>query len=307
MDVRYRLVMLPVCAALLWLAGCATGSLDEIRSRLPMIASQRRPPVDRAARSGTPLTYELAADVPLRGTSRMPLPGFWETVDRDFRDWPSVFWQDTKDVFTNRQNLVVLGLTYGASLSLQKTGPDDTTEDSLRSHSGFSHEFRDVLAAAGNPGTHFGLAGLWYLVGQQRQDEKTYTVGTKLFRALAVTGTATLLGQAASWDEGPNGESGTFPSGHTASSFAFASVMHHEYGPVAGVPLYVLSGLVGYSRLEDHEHYLSDVVMGGVLGLVVGHTIANDGEPPKLFGGEIMPYADPYSGSTGIAWVKRFK
>jgi len=37
---------------------------------------------------------------------------------------------------------------------------------------------------------------------------------------------------------------------------------------------------------------------------MVGHTIAGDGEPITLFGGQIRPYADPASGSTGIAWVK---
>ncbi len=239
--------------------------------------------------------------------ARTPLPGFWETVERDLNEWPLVFWQDTKDVFTNKQNLMILGLGYGASLAMQETGPDDTVEDSFRTHSTFKKDARDTLGVLGNPGTHFGLAGLWYLVGQQSQNERTYDVGNKLFRALAVNGVTTLFGQAATWEKSPNGEWGTFPSGHTSSSFAFASVLHHEYGPWVGAPLYALSAAVGYSRLEDQEHYLSDVVMGGILGLVVGHTIANDGEPPQLFGGSITPYADPRTASTGIAWVKSFR
>ncbi len=236
---------------------------------------------------------------------RAPLPGFWETVDRDLRDWPRVFWKDTKDVFSNRRNLVILGLTYGGALALQQSGPDDTVEDSFRTHATFKKDFRDVFGAIGNPGTHFGIAGLWYLAGQQRQDEKTYSVATKLFRALALNGVVTLLGQAATWEDTPNGEWGTLPSGHTSSTFTFASVMHHEYGPAVGLPLYALGVATAYARLEDGEHYLSDVVMGGVLGLVIGHTVANDGEPPQLFGGTIAPYADPVSGATGIAWVKR--
>jgi hypothetical protein len=27
----------------------------------------------------------------------------------------------------------------------------------------------------------------------------------------------------------------------------------------------------------------------------------------KLFGGEIVPYVDPYSQTSGLAWVKHFK
>lgn len=242
-----------------------------------------------------------------RASARNPLPGFWETVGRDLRDLPGVFWEDNKTVFTSKSNLVILGLTYGASLAMQETGPDDSVEDSFREHSSFKGDFRAAFGIAGNPGTHFGLAGLWYLVGQQTQDEKTYTVATKLFRTLTVTGVATLLGQAVTWDKSPNGEWGAFPSGHASSSFAFASVMHREYGLQVGAPLYILSTLVAWGRLEDGEHYLSDVVMGSVMGLVIGHTIAGDGEPISLFGGEIKPFVDPASRSTGLAWVKHFR
>ncbi len=237
---------------------------------------------------------------------RPPLPGLGETIKRDLRDWPRAFWEDTRAVYTDKGNLLILGVTYGTSLTLQETGPDDTVENSFRRHKHrtFKQGFLDGLGAAGNPVTHVGLAGLWYLVGQQTQDEKTYNVGTKLFRALLVTDVSTMLGKAAAWDDGPNGEWGAFPSGHTSSTFAFASVLHHEYGPAVGAPLYALGGLVAYARLEDDEHNLSDVVMGGVLGLVVGHAIANDNKPVELFGGRLVPYADPATASTGIAWVK---
>ncbi len=251
--------------------------------------------------------FQLVTEQSTPAARRTPLPGFWETVRRDLRDWPRVFWEDTKDVFTNRQNLIILGLTYGASIAIQETGPDDAVEDSFRTHSTFKKGFRDAFSAIGNPGTHFGVAGLWYLLGQQTQDERAYDVSTKLFRALAVTGVTTFIGQTLAFDDSPNGEWGAFPSGHTASTFAFASVVHHEYGPLYGIPLYAVGGLVGWTRLEDHEHYLSDVVMGGVMGLVIGHTIANDGQPPTLFGGHLAPYVDPWMGASGIAWVKQFK
>ena len=236
-----------------------------------------------------------------------PLPGFWETLKRDVREMPGELWADTKAVYTSPTSLAILGLTYGGSLALQQTGPDDTVEDSFRGgHRTFKDDWRDAFGAAGNPGTHFALAGLWYLIGQQSQDEKTYEVGKTLFSALIVNGLSTLAGQAATWDDGPNGEWGAFPSGHTSSSFTFASVMHEAYGPWVGAPLYALSVLVAYERLESNEHYLSDVVMGGVMGLVIGHTVAGEHEF-ELFGGEVVPYVDPYSQTSGLAWVKHFK
>jgi len=216
-------------------------------------------------------------------------------------------WSDTKAVYGNPANLLILGLTYGGSLAIQETGPDDTVEDSFRGgHRTFGDDWRDGFGAVGNPGTHFALAGLWYVVGQQSGDTKTYEVGKTLFSALIINGLSTMAGQAASWDEGPNGEWGTFPSGHTSSMFTFASVMHEAYGPWVGAPLYALGGLVAYQRLETNEHYLSDVVMGGVMGLVIGHTVAGEHEF-NVFGGTVMPYVDPYSDFSGVAWVKHFK
>ncbi|MFH0982393.1 MAG: phosphatase PAP2 family protein [Planctomycetota bacterium] len=237
---------------------------------------------------------------------RTPLPGFWDTVQRDLRSMPEDLWQDTKAVYGSAPNLLILGLTYGGALTVQETGPDDTVEDGFRDHTIFSKDTRDVFGALGNPGTHFALAGAWYLLGQQRQNEKTYEVGRTLFSALIINGLSTLAGQAANWDRAPNGEWGTFPSGHTSSTFAVASVMHDAYGPLVGVPLYGLGVLVAMERLEDNEHYLSDVLMGGVMGLVIGHTVAGEHEF-EFFGGKFLPYADPETGSSGVAWVKQFE
>lgn len=251
---------------------------------------------------------ESTVDTTVRQSSRRraPLPGFWDTVKRDLRSMPADLWDDTKAVYGSAPNLIILGLTYGGCLAVQETGPDDTVEDSYRHHSTFSKDARDIFGAAGNPGTHFALAGAWYLLGQQRQDEKTYEVGRTLFSALIINGLSTLAGKAASWDRSPNGELGAFPSGHTSSTFTVAAVMHDAYGPLVGVPLYGLGVLVAMERLEDGEHYLSDVIMGGVMGLVIGHTVAGE-HKFEVFGGEILPYADPHTGSSGIAWVTHFK
>jgi hypothetical protein len=242
---------------------------------------------------------------------RRPLASFWETVTRDLKYMPADVWRDTKRVYTKPLNLVILGTAYGGSLALQEAGPDDTVEHHFRRerpfgryeiHRHFSSGWRDGFGAAGNPGTHFALAGLWYLAGQQSMDDKTYEVGKTLFSALAINGITVLLGQAATADRSPNGERGTFPSGHTSSTFVVASVLDEAYGPAVGIPLYLLGGLVAHERLEDGEHYLSDVVMGAVLGTVIGHSVAQ-GRDPEFFGWKIIPYASP-QGGTGVALMK---
>jgi len=236
--------------------------------------------------------------------ARAPLSSFRSTLKRDVDELPREIWRDTKRVYGNPVNLAILGGAYAGSLAIQKTGPDDTVERHYDRHDRtFNSEWSDAFGAIGNPGTHFALAGVWYLAGQQGGDTKTYEVGKTLFSALAINGVTVMLGQTASWDKSPNGEWGTFPSGHTSSSFVMASVLHHAYGHAVGIPLYGVATLAGVQRLDSREHYLSDVVMGGVMGTLIGHTVAA-GREPEFFGWKVMPYANPETGASGIAFIK---
>jgi len=57
----------------------------------------------------------------------------------------------------------------------------------------------------------------------------------------------------------------SFPSGHSASAFAFASGVGASL-PVAAMPLRAVATLVAYSRVHTGVHYPADVVAGSVLG-----------------------------------------
>jgi membrane-associated phospholipid phosphatase len=61
----------------------------------------------------------------------------------------------------------------------------------------------------------------------------------------------------------------SFPSGHTAAAFAFATGAGREL-PWAGPPLYALAALVGYSRVHTGVHYPLDVVVGALCGIALG-------------------------------------
>ena len=61
----------------------------------------------------------------------------------------------------------------------------------------------------------------------------------------------------------------SFPSGHTAASFAAATAIFLR-NKAWGIPALVLAALVGVSRLYLYVHYPSDVLCGAALGLLCG-------------------------------------
>ena len=71
----------------------------------------------------------------------------------------------------------------------------------------------------------------------------------------------------------------SFPSGHTASAFAFAVAVSCEVPPMAAL-LVPLAATVGYSRVYVGVHYPSDVLLGAVLGAGTG-----------LVAGRVLPRA----------------
>ncbi len=235
---------------------------------------------------------------------RGPPGGLFDSIEQDFDRIFEDLWQDTKRVYTDPTNLGILLVAGGASAALRPE-VDDDVEDKFRESQSFKHDIRDALGAVGNPGTHFALAGLWYLIGTEGGDTKTYEVAKTLFSGLIINGVSTMGLKVATYTDSPNGEILAWPSGHTSSSFTVASIMHQAYGHAVGIPLYGLAGLAAFERLDSEEHHLSDVVFGAAMGLVVGHTVAT-GHRPQIFGGDLIPFADADDRSGGIAWMKGF-
>jgi undecaprenyl-diphosphatase len=62
--------------------------------------------------------------------------------------------------------------------------------------------------------------------------------------------------------------SDSFPSGHSATSFACAALLAW-LTPLPKVPLFALAALIAFSRVYDGVHYPLDVLGGAALGLAV--------------------------------------
>jgi len=67
----------------------------------------------------------------------------------------------------------------------------------------------------------------------------------------------------------------SFPSGHTSVAFAMATDFSDQYKGHQAVPIlsYSLAGLVGFSRINDNEHFASDVLAGAALGIATAKLV----------------------------------
>ena len=62
----------------------------------------------------------------------------------------------------------------------------------------------------------------------------------------------------------------SFPSNHTANSFAAATTLYRRYGWQYGVPAYCVAAMVGNGRVEARRHHWRDVAAGALLGTATG-------------------------------------
>ena len=65
----------------------------------------------------------------------------------------------------------------------------------------------------------------------------------------------------------------SFPSGHSASGFAFAAAVGGTL-PVTAAPLRLVASAVAYSRVHTGVHYPGDVIVGALIGTTIGEGVA---------------------------------
>lgn len=60
----------------------------------------------------------------------------------------------------------------------------------------------------------------------------------------------------------------SFPSGHTADTFATATFIQQRYGWKWAIPAYAAASYVGYTRINSDQHYVEDVLAGAAIGIL---------------------------------------
>ncbi len=97
---------------------------------------------------------------------------------------------------------------------------------------------------------------------------------------MAIMTAATRIVKSQTYRLRPDGTTNnSFPSGHTATSFAAAEFLRQEYrdvSPIIGYAGYIVAGTTGILRIYNNRHWVSDVVAGvgfGVISTKLGYFI----------------------------------
>ncbi|MCF7832232.1 MAG: phosphatase PAP2 family protein [Candidatus Marinimicrobia bacterium] len=81
----------------------------------------------------------------------------------------------------------------------------------------------------------------------------------------------------------------SFPSGHASVAFTTATMYQMWYGWTAGVPAYAIAVLTAFQRVDDNQHWFSDVIMGAAIGIAVPYMFYKGEERAKIDQGMFMP------------------
>ena len=92
----------------------------------------------------------------------------------------------------------------------------------------------------------------------------------------------------------------SFPSGHTATSFAAAATLENRFGWKVGLPAFAVASFVGVARVQARKHYWYDVVAGAAIGTGSGFLLTR----ARNSNVRLTPWAD--SGGGGFALASRF-
>ena len=178
----------------------------------------------------------------------------------------------------SRENLYWAGVGGGLALAVHPL--DDNVNRKLVGNNRAENFFKpgEIL---GELGTLFGGAATTYAVGRLSDKPRVSHVGMDLIQSLAISEGLTQTLKYTTRRERPDHSSrNSFPSGHAADTFAFATALERHLGWRYAVPAYVFASYVGVSRLPANRHWFSDAVFGASVGIIAGRTVTSHEASP---------------------------
>ena len=138
-----------------------------------------------------------------------------------------------------------------------------------------------------------GTGLLWWGLGGENASETAWTAIKSAAVTLAADTLLTIavnrarpeanLGAAHFAPFGKGATNGSFPSSHMSGAFALVTPFARDYDAPW---LYAVAGATAFGRIQQRQHFVSDVVAGSLLGYVAGALLLDqqhkNGKGPKI-------------------------
>ena len=227
---------------------------------------------------------QTSPPAPPKTTSQSFLRSFSQD---EWRMWSSPFRGSTYGSHTVRKYGIPFLLLSGAAIATDPWTADllpNTTEQT---------KWSGRVSQLGAVYTLAGISGGTYLLGRVKGNEHFKETGWLGLQAIAHTQIfvyalkqATNRARPATHEKHPTFWRGgnSFPSGHSATSFAVATVFAYEYRHHIAVPItaYSLATAVAFSRMSAQRHWVSDIFVGSSMGFLIGRYLYKTHHNPDL-------------------------
>lgn len=234
---------------------------------------------------------------------------------------PSAFtkmWEDFTETSSNAfsmkqhenwQIIAYVGLTAHFLFGNDYETQEEVLFDRKYKHVGLSNVMAKVGDLYDRPGPMYataGMFGLMYGFGKVFNNDKMVETTRLMGHSLIITGIYTtalkvLIGRARPYmKSGPHAYRPfnfkfdahymSMPSGHTSSAFALVTVLAKQYNSwYVKVPAYTFASCVAMQRMNADKHWVSDLIIGGTLGYLIGSAVVARHNKKKT-GFSLEPY-----------------
>ena len=198
---------------------------------------------------------------------------------------------DAVDTFSSPKNWtgddwVTFGLITGAGIVLIGLDKDlHSWSESIKTPS--SAEAATFLSNLGDMGTMFGIMGVMYLSGEMFKSRNMRKTALLCLESVAISGVLVLTLKKFFGRSRPYSSDGSdrfnffsahtsFPSGHSQTAFAMASVIAEQSDSfVIDFLSYGTAALIAASRVHKGSHWTSDIFIGSAIGYFIGKKVCS--------------------------------
>ncbi len=290
---------------------CAQQSSEPVPLREPQRATPGQKPssVPQAAARTSAVEPSVSGEP---AAPAQPQPGLKDLPLTILKDQKKLWLRALRPQAGDAPRLLGLGALTAGMLALDEPVAVPMTDDPP----GRGYRFSNRVGQLSSGWVDFGIAGTFYLAGRWRGNQRAQATGLLGLRAVADTLLLVQTVKAITQRPRPANHFGlqqrkaegkfftggnSFPSGHAAQAWALATVVAHQYREKRWVQVtaFGLAGVVSGARIGARKHFVSDVVVGSLLGYLIGRHVLRDSEKSLLAiaGWQVMPHPAPGGGA----------